>query len=218
MPVAPSIAFQENECIADMEVVDDDLAAETNVVFSRPMPPPEEPQKVEVPPPPPSSPPGKDSQKNINTPEHRTKSPSLEDLEAQQQKLLQELQNNTSFISEPAEDSLIDDVLEIEANENILEVTVAEIQNSDTPSTPTTPQDSTPGFNRAVFIKESHMGTPILKFSPFDQLPAGDNFKVGVSDVINFENLPDSTGKYEQMKVVIKKVRKVITKLYNEDE
>lgn len=61
-------------------------------------------------------------------------------------------------------------------------------------------------------LKTMSLGTPILTaFSPFAQLPCGDAFSKGVSDVINFENLPNSTGKYERMKSLLSKVRTVIT-------
>ncbi|XP_055530399.1 zinc finger CCHC domain-containing protein 8 homolog [Wyeomyia smithii] len=61
-------------------------------------------------------------------------------------------------------------------------------------------------------LKKMSLGTPILTaFSPFDRLPCGDAFSKGVSDVINFENLPNSTGKYERMKSLLTKVRTVIT-------
>lgn len=55
-----------------------------------------------------------------------------------------------------------------------------------------------------------HMGTPILKFTPYETLPTNENFKVGVSDVINFENLTNSTGKYVQMQKVLQKVRTIV--------
>lgn len=56
-------------------------------------------------------------------------------------------------------------------------------------------------------------GTPVLNpVSPFCTLPKGENFSVGVSDVIAFENLPDSTGKYEKMRGTISKVRKTLLK------
>lgn len=65
--------------------------------------------------------------------------------------------------------------------------------------------------------KQVMEGTPLLKSaSPFDKLPDGDKWSVGVSEVINFENLPDSTGKYEQMKVLIKKVQTVVKQINNE--
>lgn len=64
-----------------------------------------------------------------------------------------------------------------------------------------------------IDIHEGHVeatvfGTPVLpSFSPFEILPAGDNFMEGVSDVIAFENLAESTGKYDNLRELIKKVR-----------
>uniref|UniRef100_A0A182KB88 PSP proline-rich domain-containing protein n=1 Tax=Anopheles christyi TaxID=43041 RepID=A0A182KB88_9DIPT len=57
-------------------------------------------------------------------------------------------------------------------------------------------------------LKRMSLGTPILKaFTPYDTLPSGEAFSKGVSDVIHFENLPDSTGKYLQMKSLLSEVR-----------
>uniref|UniRef100_A0A182QP49 PSP proline-rich domain-containing protein n=1 Tax=Anopheles farauti TaxID=69004 RepID=A0A182QP49_9DIPT len=57
-------------------------------------------------------------------------------------------------------------------------------------------------------LKRMSLGTPILRaFTPYSTLPSGDAFSKGVSDVIHFENLPDSTGKYEQMKSLLSEVR-----------
>lgn len=65
-------------------------------------------------------------------------------------------------------------------------------------------------------IKNSSFGTPILKSSsPYSRLPNPDNFMKDVSPVINFENLPDSTGKYEQMTEVLQKVRNTMKGLQN---
>lgn len=61
--------------------------------------------------------------------------------------------------------------------------------------------------------KGVHMGTPILKFSPYDTLPRNENFKVGISDVINFENLSNSTGQYVKMQKVLRKVRTAVNKM-----
>lgn len=53
-------------------------------------------------------------------------------------------------------------------------------------------------------------GTPLIESkSTYSRLPDLNNFMKGVSPVINFENLPDSTGKYEQMTSVIQKVREM---------
>lgn len=72
--------------------------------------------------------------------------------------------------------------------------------------------------SKSVLVsKEMVEGTPLLKSaSSFDKLPDGDKWAVGVSDVINFENLPDSVGKYEKMKVLIKKVQKVVKQIHSE--
>lgn len=67
---------------------------------------------------------------------------------------------------------------------------------------------STPAKKVGV-TKNLDLGTPILKsVSPFSKLPAREQFSVNVSDVINFENLPNSTGKYETMTHLITKIRK----------
>lgn len=52
------------------------------------------------------------------------------------------------------------------------------------------------------------LGTPVLQsLSPFNRLPSSEKFSKNICDVINFENLPDATGKYEQMSGLIQKVR-----------
>ncbi|KAL7015772.1 hypothetical protein ACKWTF_016667 [Chironomus riparius] len=71
-------------------------------------------------------------------------------------------------------------------------------------------------------IKQGHVettifGCPVLpSFSPFENLPSNVNFQEGVCDVIAFENLTESTGKYEKMKGIIKKVR-VFVKDHHKD-
>jgi zinc finger CCHC domain-containing protein 8 len=60
-------------------------------------------------------------------------------------------------------------------------------------------------------IKASCFGTPVLKSnSPYLTLPNPDNFSRDVSPVINFENLPNTTGKYEQLTDVLQKVRNTL--------
>lgn len=67
-------------------------------------------------------------------------------------------------------------------------------------------------------INTTDLGTPVIKaFSPYSTLPSGIEFSKGVSDVIHFENLPDSTGNYEKkIKSLISKVRSHITKMNSE--
>ncbi|KAL1490956.1 hypothetical protein ABEB36_011625 [Hypothenemus hampei] len=65
-------------------------------------------------------------------------------------------------------------------------------------------------------VKTSVHGTPIIKTSsPYNKLPSADNFMKGVGPVIEFENLPNATGKYEQMSVVLQKVRNTLKNLQN---
>ncbi|XP_011634594.1 zinc finger CCHC domain-containing protein 8 homolog [Pogonomyrmex barbatus] len=82
--------------------------------------------------------------------------------------------------------------------------------------------DSTP--NRSASrrtsdqVKSVYLGTPILpSTSPYNKLPSSEKFSRDICDVINFENLPDSTGKYEQMTGVLQKVRNTMAKLQQQE-
>ncbi|XP_044755169.1 uncharacterized protein LOC123314116 [Coccinella septempunctata] len=71
-----------------------------------------------------------------------------------------------------------------------------------------TVEDNSEKKDIVVAVKTTELGTPILKSSsPYSRLPNPDNFSVGVSPVIDFENLPNSTGKYEELSKVLSKVR-----------
>ncbi|XP_043642227.1 zinc finger CCHC domain-containing protein 8 homolog [Drosophila teissieri] len=153
-----------------------------------------------VPPPPP--PPPEESEDGELT--ARSPSPSLEDLRAQQEKLLQELEGNASHNTTANESKSQTDLDETSG----MEVAPSDAESGNIDQSQSAP--STP-------FKATYEGTPLLKFSVYDRLPVGSNFKVGVSDVINFENLPDSTGKYEQMKDLLKNVREKMVKLQNEN-
>lgn len=103
-------------------------------------------------------------------------------------------------------DSLVDFILTRDANESVPEVETKDLV-----------EEKSKVENRLLASKEMVEGTPLLKSaSPYDKLPEGDKWAVGVSDVINFENLPDSVGKYEKMKVLIKKVQTVVKQINNE--
>ena len=57
-------------------------------------------------------------------------------------------------------------------------------------------------------VKQIDDGTPIVQMhSPFNSLPAQDKWTTNTTDHIFFENLPDATGKYDQMVEILKKVR-----------
>lgn len=60
------------------------------------------------------------------------------------------------------------------------------------------------------------LGTPSLsRHSPFVKLPDYEKFSKDVSAHLPFENLPNSTGTYEKMKNVVKKVREKLSSLMN---
>ncbi|XP_019894224.1 zinc finger CCHC domain-containing protein 8 homolog [Musca domestica] len=204
--------------ISDMEI--EDVESAENVEFVRPPPPAEPPQSTEdIPPPPPPLPPSSPVTKALTSP-NSPDSPSLDELEVRKNQLLKEL--DTSVIE--IDDSLVDEIIALDNSMEQEEKQSSPTQKNTDPGEQTsqTNEDSKDSCKSSETanndnIDKTYMGTPVLKFSPYDSLPNGENFKVGVSDVINFENLPDSTGKYENMKELIKKVRTVIHKIHSDD-
>uniref|UniRef100_A0A1A9X4Y3 CCHC-type domain-containing protein n=1 Tax=Glossina brevipalpis TaxID=37001 RepID=A0A1A9X4Y3_9MUSC len=215
--------------VTDMEIEDPNSnSSDENVEFIRPPPPSMELSMTEEKPapPPPISPMATTSEMNadktaIGCDKDRSPSPSLEDLEAKQLLLLQELQANISGTTEH-EQSTAGEILILDDSE---ENTNSSSNNNskavdELPSNSGNP-DATKTLSEQVkdiietHIKQSFIGTELIKFSPYDSLPTAENFKVGVSDVINFENLPDSTGKYTQIREILKKVRDTVHKLNN---
>lgn len=121
---------------------------------------------------------------DVESPEERSSSPSLSELREAQAKLITELSESQN-----------DSNPENENSNDAGEVTLIEEHV----------------MNRSSALSTTE-GTPLLEScSPYDTLPAGELFSKGVSDVIHFENLPDSTGKYEKMRNVLTKVRKCLT-------
>lgn len=183
----------------DMDVEDgnsmDALQPSLPAESAAPAPPPPPPESAAPAPPPPPE----ENETSIRSP-----SPSLEDLKAQQAELLQQLESNTSLNT---------------SNLSVADTNALSVKSqTDDDEVPVTDPPSAQIAKPAVFKGPSIEGTPLLKFSVYEKLPVGDNFKVGVSDVINFENLPDSTGKYEKMKDLLKNVRVQMDKLQNSDD
>ncbi len=59
-------------------------------------------------------------------------------------------------------------------------------------------------------VKLVNEGTPIVDtYSPYEALPSQQAWAVGTTDHILFENLPDSTGKWDQMRGVLQKGREM---------
>lgn len=98
----------------------------------------------------------------------------------------------------------------IECAESPMEETILETKQVE--SVLCTPISSITGQSR-----EAMCGTPLIKqVSPYSKLPGGKKWSVGVTDVIDFENLPDATGSYQKLTSVIEKVRSVVKRI-NED-
>ncbi|KAF7989108.1 hypothetical protein HCN44_007418 [Aphidius gifuensis] len=121
-------------------------------------------------------------------------SPSLTDLENKKKLLLQEL-DDSSLQSNPA--------------------TPVRLNLTNEFVTPTTTTTTTP---KCGSVKSVEFGTPIIQStSRFTKLPSSDKFSKNICDVINFENLPDSTGKYEKISGLLQKVRDTLANIENND-
>lgn len=85
----------------------------------------------------------------------------------------------------------------------------------DIPSTPIRQESTT----SSIDISKTEPGTPIVEiYSPFGSLPKMDSFAEGATDHILFENLPDYTGKWEQMSGLIKTIRKRRSQMEKEED
>ncbi|XP_011502048.1 PREDICTED: zinc finger CCHC domain-containing protein 8 homolog isoform X2 [Ceratosolen solmsi marchali] len=159
----------------------------------------------------------------------RTSSPSLVDLENAKNQLLAELDGSQSNINDVVKEVNQPESLEASAsNTNLSNTQLSEMESSKSEEFDSnkiedvnnvTPKSSsrTPSTSGHQSILAIHLGTPILKStSPYRRLPNSENFSKSISEVINFENLPDSTGKYDQMSELLQKVRTTISELHKE--
>ncbi|KAL4711951.1 hypothetical protein ACJJTC_011258 [Scirpophaga incertulas] len=68
--------------------------------------------------------------------------------------------------------------------------------------------------NRAGYVKNTSFGTPVMNIaSSYVKLPSDDKFAKDICDIINFENLPNSTGKYKQICNLLKKVKSEVDRI-----
>ncbi|KAM3963070.1 LOW QUALITY PROTEIN: zinc finger CCHC domain-containing protein 8 homolog [Aphomia sociella] len=163
-------------------------------------------------------------------------SPSLDDLEIKKRLLLQALEGS----QDSADIIMLDDTEKEEINQTLDStediskiddeindsITVLDKQASSTPSkvdssnckdSNLTDNDSeiskTPD-SKAGHIKTTAYGTPIVNVaSTYLKLPTDEKFAKDICDVINFENLPNSTGKYKQISNLLKKVKNEVDRI-----
>ena len=78
------------------------------------------------------------------------------------------------------------------------------------PGTPVNvPVDYKPQFKGSVSVSKDY-GTPILKRAgSIDALPTDSKFAEGIEDHIPFENLPDATGRFNTIRKIVDKIRKI---------
>jgi zinc finger CCHC domain-containing protein 8 len=99
-------------------------------------------------------------------------------------------------------------------DESVPSSPTVEIQNGDVDSvtgrSTEIPTDRTPprATLREIAVLSVDAGTPICTlYSPFPNLPAQAKWATNTTDHIMFENLPESTGKYENIRGIITKIR-----------
>ncbi|CAH2990509.1 unnamed protein product [Chilo suppressalis] len=68
--------------------------------------------------------------------------------------------------------------------------------------------------NKTGSVKTTSYGTPVMNIaSSYVKLPSDDKFAKDICDVINFENLPNSTGKYKKICSLLKKVKSEVDRI-----
>ncbi|CAB3235029.1 unnamed protein product [Arctia plantaginis] len=68
--------------------------------------------------------------------------------------------------------------------------------------------------SKTGLVKDTEYGTPVLNIaSSYVKLPSDDKFAKNICDIINFENLPNSTGKYKKISALLKKVKSEVDRI-----
>lgn len=71
-------------------------------------------------------------------------------------------------------------------------------------------------LSKAGNVKATSYGTPVMNIaSHYEKLPSDIQFSKDICDVINFENLPDSTGKYQKICSLLKKVKSEVDRIHD---
>lgn len=131
---------------------------------------------------------------------------SIEELETQRQLLLAELgdaavEDIAAETSNPAKDEL-EFGKEEDANDCSGSASPAEGE----PETQTEQVTSSRS-------KQLDFGTPVsTRFSPYNSLPDRKRFSKDIGEHIPFENLPNTTGAFDKMKAIFKRVQNIFKK------
>ncbi|GFQ80930.1 zinc finger CCHC domain-containing protein 8 [Trichonephila clavata] len=150
-----------------------------------------------------------------------TSYPSLKELEEIKKQLVLELGsvsgNSSPMIQEgnPPNDSDVEDSNPIGGSRDASQDNnndLSSFSDCSFSSSPTKIKQSSSSLHRSDSrcsrSKRMTLGAPSLsRHSSFSKLPNYDKFSKNVASHMNFENLPNSTGTYERMRKVIKKVK-----------
>ncbi|KAG5322171.1 ZCHC8 protein, partial [Acromyrmex heyeri] len=212
--------------ISDMEIEDVEVEhivenVSVNGHFVPPLPKETPPPPSPPPPPPPPELPQTDdsdsqsqelpSSDSADDTTSNRNSPSLSELERTKKVLLMEIEeSDLQFCS--------DTLLKNDFNTTITLDTSVSDKMPQFDSTPIRSTLHRSSDTNQASVKSVHLGTPILSStSPYNKLPSSEKFSKDISDVINFENLPDSMGKFEQMSGVLQKVRSTMARLHQQE-
>lgn len=136
--------------------------------------------------------------------------------------------DNEPETTEQIEDSTIEniDVVTIDdpevskTTENV-DVEEEKVESTEVPSisadsTKSKTGPDTPQTPKTGGVKTTLYGTPVMNIaSSYEKLPSDDKFAKDICDVINFENLPDSTGKYKKISTLLKKVKTELDRIHD---
>ncbi|XP_048479466.1 zinc finger CCHC domain-containing protein 8 homolog [Plutella xylostella] len=91
-----------------------------------------------------------------------------------------------------------------------------EVPSTSADSTKSKTGPDTPQTPKTGCVKTTLYGTPVMNIaSSYEKLPSDDKFAKDICDVINFENLPDSTGKYKKISTLLKKVKTELDRIHD---
>lgn len=62
-------------------------------------------------------------------------------------------------------------------------------------------------------IKSEVLGTPVLRFSTYENRPTHEKFAKGMVDMVDHENLPNTIGTFKKLKEILKDVRTTLNNL-----
>ncbi|XP_046417928.1 zinc finger CCHC domain-containing protein 8 homolog isoform X1 [Neodiprion fabricii] len=212
-PIEMEIADIEDDVVATLAV--NELCTPPLPTDTPPKPdePPEAPQNFDSQS---QNLPSPNSTQQNTVPSSRAGSPSLSDLEIAKKQLLAEL-DEPALPSDPGKSVNVGNLSTISNHSDSTGMPPPCNAEHTPQSTRIQNRENNSHSSNTGAVKSINLGTPVLQStSPYNRLPSSEKFSKDICDVLNFENLPDSTGQYEKMSEIIQKVRGTVSKLQQE--